>query len=201
MSIQYFLLFLGLMFPLVFSPGPANLVFALSGIHQGIKNSIPLIIGVNLVFIINSIVVGYGLGGILKTYPQVGNIFQIIGAFYIFYLAYKFFKSTNTKQNTNKKILFTFKDGLILQLFNPKGWSMLFLMFATLLDSSFNRDFQILSLIIMLAILNISTHFFWVIIGNKASGWINSSKKERLLNYFFALSLICVGIWILLTIT
>jgi hypothetical protein len=43
---------------------------------------------------------------------------------------------------------------------NTKG------MFSTLLDGSFNYNAQIVALVIMLAILNISTHFIWVTAGN-----------------------------------
>ena len=49
-----FIIWLGVMFPLVFSPGPANIVFAASGAKVGIKRSIPLIAGVDSVFIIKS---------------------------------------------------------------------------------------------------------------------------------------------------
>jgi threonine/homoserine/homoserine lactone efflux protein len=34
-----FILWLGVMFPLVFSPGPANIVFAASGAKVGVKRS------------------------------------------------------------------------------------------------------------------------------------------------------------------
>lgn len=37
MTTEYFLAWLAVMFPLVFSPGPANVVFALSGATQGTK--------------------------------------------------------------------------------------------------------------------------------------------------------------------
>lgn len=50
MSFDYILLFLSLMFPLVFSPGPANIIFAISGMKQDFKKSISLLIGINLVF-------------------------------------------------------------------------------------------------------------------------------------------------------
>ncbi|VVM24036.1 hypothetical protein BSPWISOXPB_6782 [uncultured Gammaproteobacteria bacterium] len=82
MSIQYFLLFFGLMFPLVFSPGPANIVFAMSGIRQGVRGSIPLIIGVDLVFIIYSLLIGFGLGEILQLYPSLIFILQLLGSLY-----------------------------------------------------------------------------------------------------------------------
>jgi threonine/homoserine/homoserine lactone efflux protein len=49
-SFDYILLFLSLMFPLVFSQGPANIIFAISGIKQDFKKSISLLIEINLVF-------------------------------------------------------------------------------------------------------------------------------------------------------
>ena len=201
MNIEYFLLFFGLMFPLVFSPGPANIVFSMSGIGQGVKGSIPLIIGVDLIFIIYSLIIGFGLGEVLQRYPDLILIFQILGALYIIYLAYKFIKTSKANNsNTVSNKAFTFKDGIVLQMLNPKGWTMLFLMFSTLLDGSFDRNSQVLYLVFMLAVLNITTHFTWVAAGNYISKWVNNSQTEKYLNYFFSGSLLLVAIWILINV-
>lgn len=197
MSVQYFLLFFGLMFPLVFSPGPANIVFAMSGIRQGVRKSIPLIVGVDLVFIVYSLLIGFGLGEILQSYPSLIFILQLFGSLYIVYLAYKFMKGDKKAVDENNKT-FTFRDGVILQMLNPKGWTMLFLMFSTLLDGSFSYNAQVVVLVIMLAILNISTHFIWVIAGNHIARWIENKAIEKMLNYCFAGSLFIVAIWLLL---
>ena len=201
MNTEYFLLFFGLMFPLVFSPGPANIVFSMSGIRQGVKGSIPLIIGVDLIFIIYSLIIGFGLGEVLQRYPNLILIFQTLGALYIIYLAYKFIKtSKSNNSHTVSNKAFTFKDGVVLQMLNPKGWTMLFLMFSTLLDGSFDRNSQVLYLVFMLAVLNISTHFTWVAAGSYISKWVNNSQTEKYLNYFFSGSLLLVAIWILINV-
>ncbi|MBA5248978.1 MAG: LysE family translocator [Gammaproteobacteria bacterium] len=199
MNFQYFLLFFGLMFPLVFSPGPANIVFAMSGVQQGVKKSIPLIIGVDLVFIIYSLIIGFGLGEVLKYYPNMIYALQVLGAFYIAYLAYKFIEPVKRVQE-QKHAHYTFADGVILQMLNPKGWTMLFLMFSVLLDGSFDRNTQIIYLVIMLAILNISTHFTWVAAGSSISKLIQSTAMKKSVNYFFSFSLLLVAIWLLLTV-
>jgi threonine/homoserine/homoserine lactone efflux protein len=49
----------------------------MSGIRQGVRGSIPLIIGVDLVFIIYSLLIGFGLGEILQLYPNEGYIYDI----------------------------------------------------------------------------------------------------------------------------
>ncbi|SFV87618.1 Transporter, LysE family [hydrothermal vent metagenome] len=199
MNFEYGLLFFGLMFPLVFSPGPANIVFAMSGMKQGVKKSIPLIIGVDLVFMIYSLIIGFGLGEVLKHYPNFIFILQLLGAFYIGYLAYKFIKPVKRVQEKQDKY-YTFKDGVILQMLNPKGWTMLFLMFSVLLDGSFDKNVQIIYLVIMLAMLNISTHFIWVAAGSGIAKLIQSPMIERGINYFFAVSLLLVAIWLLLSL-
>jgi len=173
----------------------------MSGIRQGVKGSIPLIIGVDLIFIIYSLIIGFGLGEVLQRYPNLILIFQTLGALYIIYLAYKFIKtSKSNNSHTVSNKAFTFKDGIVLQMLNPKGWTMLFLMFSTLLDGSFDRNSQVLYLVFMLAVLNITTHFTWVAAGNYISKWVNNSQTEKYLNYFFSGSLLLVAIWILINV-
>jgi hypothetical protein len=46
---------------------------------------------------------------------------------------------------------------------------------------------QIVALVIMLAILNISTHFIWVTAGNHISRWTDNKRIEKMLNFFFHL--------------
>lgn len=189
-----FFIWLGVMFPLVFSPGPANIVFAASGARVGVRRSIPLIAGVDTVFLIKSVLIGYGLGEILHSHPLLMNMMQLLGSLYLIYLAIKFIKSSHTQVENNTKAL-GFFDGLLIQLLNSKGWLMVFLMF-TLFSEQSQVDFGdqgIAVLIIWLAVLNISMHFLWVSIGDLLSRVSNNPFFEKGLNYFYAASLIVVS--------
>ncbi|GEM_PF-287958 len=192
---SFFLIWLGVMFPLVFSPGPANIVFAASGASVGVKRSMPLIAGVDTVFIIKSVLIGYGLGEVLRSHPLLMNMMQLIGSLYLIYLAVKFVKSTSTNLEDNTKAL-GFLDGLLIQVLNSKGWLMVFLMFTLFSEQSQIRfgDQGIAVLIIWLAVLNISMHFLWVSIGDLLSRVSNNPLFEKGLNYFYAASLIAVSI-------
>ncbi|EAQ67174.1 LysE type translocator superfamily protein [Marinomonas sp. MED121] len=194
-----FLIWLGVMFPLVFSPGPANIVFAASGASVGVKRSIPLIAGVDTVFLVKSIIIGFGLGEVLKSQPELMNTMQLLGAFYLFYLAYKFIQSSTSKLDKKSQSL-GFIDGLIVQALNSKGWLMVFLMF-TLFSDQVQQEFGrqgIMLLIIWLAILNISIHFLWVSIGDLLSKISRSPTYEMVLNYLYAASLALVSAWLLI---
>ena len=175
-----FIIWLGVMFPLVFSPGPANIVFAASGAKVGVKRSIPLVAGVDSVFIIKSIIIGYGLGEIVHSHPNVMNIMQLLGAIYLLYLAVKFIGSNSANPNGSSKTL-GFVDGLLIQALNSKGWLMVFLMFTLFTEQSQAAfgDKGIAVLIVWLALLNISMHFVWVSIGELLAKISSSRLYEK----------------------
>jgi len=197
MTLEYFLAWTAVMFPLVFSPGPANVVFAMSGIKQGVKQSLPLVAGVDLVFIIYSLIIGFGLGEVLKSYPQYIVVIKVLGITYLMYMAYKFLISSSSQSQNNDSKLYTFYDGVILQLLNPKGWTMLFLMFSLFLDGTFNETEQVLYLVVMLAVLNVSTHIIWVSAGSAITKTISNPNVDRYLNYLFSALLTLVALWLL----
>jgi len=194
-----FIVWLGVMFPLVFSPGPANIVFAASGARVGIKRSIPLVAGVDSVFIIKSIIIGYGLGGVVKSHPELMNSLQLLGSIYLVYVAIKFMRSDSSKAESVSTELGYF-DGLLIQVLNSKGWLMVFLMFSLFTESSQDAfgDKGVAILIIWLAFLNISMHFLWVSIGELLSRVSSNPLYEKWLNFFYACCLIVVSIWLVI---
>ena len=197
MTIEYFIAWFGVVFPLIFSPGPANIVFALSGAKQGVRKSMPLLLGVDLVYIICSLIIGFGLGEFLKNYPTFMVVIKLLGIMYIFYLVYKFLKPIKKTNDSETLTVYTFYDGMILQALNPKGWTMLFVMFSLFLDGSFDHTTQVIYLVVMVAIVNISTHLVWIVAGSLITQYIANPVTEKYINYGFALSLLIVAIWLL----
>ncbi len=194
-----FIVWLGVMFPLVFSPGPANIVFAASGARVGVKRSIPLVAGIDSVFIIKSIVVGYGLGEVVKSLPNLMNSLQLLGSMYLVYVAIKFIRSHSSKAEDMSAEL-GFRDGVLIQVLNSKGWLMVFLMFSLFTEQSQDAfgDNGVAILIIWLAFLNISIHFVWVSIGELLSRVSSSPLYEKWLNFFYACCLIAVSTWLII---
>lgn len=196
---SFVLLWLGVMFPLVFSPGPANIVFATSGASVGFRRSLPLVCGVDLVFVLKSIFIGYGAGQLLSEYPAVLNGLQLAGAGYLFYLAYGFLKSSAASDNSISSLQLGFTDGVLIQLLNAKGWIMVILMFSLFAEPA--RDavegYAEVSLIIMLFILNVLTHFVWVAFGHLLSRIAGNRRWSQWQGYIFAICLFAVACWLL----
>ncbi|WP_163836281.1 LysE family translocator [Spartinivicinus ruber] len=194
----FFVSWLAVMFPLAFSPGPANVVFAANGANVGVRKSLPLLLGVDFIFLIKSILVGVGFGSTLALYPQSLLYLQVIGSLYIFWLAIKFIKPVNKSSSTLNSNL-GFKDGVILQLVNSKGWLLVALMFTLFTDQSAKEygEYGIAILIVMLALLNITSHFIWIWMGSLIIKLIKNTYWAKYLNAGFALSLVLVGLWLL----
>lgn len=198
MNSSFFISWFAVMFPLVISPGPANVMFAASGAKFGIKKSIPLMIGIDLIFVVQSILIGFGLGTIFKNNPMYLSIIQILGALYLFYLAYTFLLPILKKsKNIEKKL--TFFDGIIIQFFNIKGWLLIILMFSLFAntDTLEVENSNTFLLIFMLFCLNTTCHFIWISLSSLIFKIFSSDSNLNIQNIIFSLSLFIVGIWLL----
>ena len=193
MTITFLLAWFAVMFPLVFSPGPANIAFAASGASFGVKRSLPLMFGIESVFFIKSLFLGFGLSAFLQNNQTFISYFQVIGALYLIYLAYGFIKPLLTNEKHQSKELSYF-DGLIIQFFNVKGWMMIVLMFSLFSNSLTyeNSSVNILILCIMLATLNLTCHLIWISFSSLMFKKI--VKNQKVQAYLFASSLLLVAI-------
>lgn len=194
-----FLAWFGVMFPLVFSPGPANISFAATGSQAGFKRSLPFLVGIDFIYIIKTIIVGFGLGQIVQTYPVVMIIMQLVGAAYLIYLGFKFILASGVQSDLLSKPL-GFKDGVILQLLNSKGWIMVFLMFSLFAAQAQSHfaDYGIIILVGWLAILNISMHMVWIIMGDLLAKISSNPSYRKTLDYFYAICLLGVAAWLII---
>lgn len=101
-----------------FTPGPTNIVILSTVQGFGIKKAMEYSYGATIAFgallaisaILNTILVA--------VIPRILIVMQIIGTFYILYLAYQIYKM-DTSGSTEKEVA-TFRSGFIMQFVNPK---------------------------------------------------------------------------------
>jgi len=196
MTLSFILTWLAVMLPLISSPGPANIVFAASGANFGVKNSIPLMLGVEVVFFSKSILIWFGLGTLLENNSSSLLYLQLLGAAYLFYLGYGFIKPALKNEIKQIKKL-GFIDGVILQFFNVKGWILLLLMFS-LFSSNVQlvgENATIVTLILILSVLSMSVHLLWISSSAFLVKKFFKKQNQKLQGLLFGGSLIGVGIW------
>jgi threonine/homoserine/homoserine lactone efflux protein len=101
-----------------FTPGPTNIVILCTVNNFGTKKAMEYTYGASLAFGI-LLAVSVLLNSVLVTIlPKILFFMQIIGSFYILYLAYLIFKMDTT--NTTSKQTANFMTGFLMQFVNPK---------------------------------------------------------------------------------
>jgi len=196
MDFEFLILWLAVIFPLVYSPGPGNILCAVCGAANTFRGSVPFILGLDIVYTFYSALIGLGLGAVIQRYPPAFIALQFMGVLYLLYLAYSFLaRSAAAGRQTAQRL--TFKDGLISQALNIKGVSIITLMYSQFLNPEHNIPAQVALLSLMLLALNLFTHFTWAWGGAWMVSRFASPKSAAIQNKIYAALLFAVAVWLL----
>ncbi|MEO8933912.1 MAG: LysE family translocator [Xanthomarina sp.] len=109
---------------LAISPGPDNIYVLTQSLVNGTKSGIATTAGLISGCIVHTTLLAFGISAIITASEELFYGIKILGACYLFYLAYKVFKSDEsimlTENVPKKSFLQLFKTGVIMNLLNPK---------------------------------------------------------------------------------
>lgn len=110
---------------LTLSPGPDIIYVLTQSIGNGKQSGIALAAGLVTGIIGHTLVVAFGLGTIINNSPTIFYSIKYLGAAYLLYLAYKIYKHKNipiktSTSVTKKKLSNLYKEGIVMNLLNPK---------------------------------------------------------------------------------
>ncbi|PVW13089.1 LysE family translocator [Marixanthomonas spongiae] len=116
---------------LAFSPGPDNIYVLTQSMVNGVKSGLATTAGLITGCIVHTTFLAFGVSAVITASPVLFYGIKIFGALYLFYLAYLVFRSDATiavpvtkKVKTNRKPTKTlgqlFKQGVLMNLANPK---------------------------------------------------------------------------------
>lgn len=101
-----------------FTPGPTNIVILSTVNNFGTKKAMEYTYGATIAFGI-LLAISAILNTVLMTLiPKILIFMQIIGCFYIFYLAYHIYKMDTSDSNAKQSVTLT--SGFLMQFINPK---------------------------------------------------------------------------------
>ncbi|MGH8411167.1 MAG: LysE family translocator, partial [Pseudomonas sp.] len=142
---------------LAFSPGPMTLLLLSLGLKDGLRRSLPAQFGASVSYLVSILIFAVGFSELIKDYPLITRIIQVVGVAYILYLAYKQWTSSGVTIKTNdatpENARSLFGKGLLTGLSNPKAiilFSAVFPQFAAIGQGSAAADIAILGLTFLL---------------------------------------------------
>ncbi|HZH70363.1 MAG TPA: LysE family translocator [Flavobacteriaceae bacterium] len=169
---------------LAISPGPDNIFVLTQSVSRGSSYGISTTAGLISGCIVHTVLVAFGVSAILVTFESVFLGIKILGAVYLFYLAWQVFKLDNSiaigKTENKKSHRQLYKQGVIMNVLNPKV-TLFFMAFfpAFLWDKTENvilqffvlgLVFMVVSFIIFSGIALLSGKIFRFITHYKKSG-------------------------------
>ncbi|MBN2167271.1 MAG: LysE family translocator [Marinilabiliaceae bacterium] len=176
--------FLGASILLTIMPGPDNIFVLIESLTKGRRNGLAISLGLSSGILIHTLASATGLAFIIQNSAIVFSIIKLLGAGYLFFLAFITIKDKKTSIDFNSKIDKTeknfvqlMKKGFLMNVLNPKV-SLFFIAFLPQFISKkgFNTTYQmiILGLIFMIqAIIIFSTIS---ILSSKLTVYMNSLR-------------------------
>jgi threonine/homoserine/homoserine lactone efflux protein len=172
-----------------FTPGPNNFMLLNSGLHFGIRRSLPHFFGICCGFPLMVLTVAMGFGIIFLKYAWIKHLLKIIGSVYMIYLAWHILTSQNKVKIKDSAKPFSFLQALLFQWVNPKGWLMAVgaLSIFTLTADYFNNALAI-STIFLLTL--IPCGITWLVFGTFLQNILTEHKHKKWFNTTMAAALL-----------
>ena len=189
MNITYFLIYCIIV---TVTPGPTNVVILSTVNNFGTKKAMEYTYGATVAFGLLIVFSAMLYTVLIAVIPKILHIMQIVGSFYIVYLAYQIYKM-DTSKSTAKQTA-TFMSGFLMQFVNPKV--VLFTM--TVIPSFVMPYYTALSMlaiiVICITIIGFLAFVTWIISGTIFKEFLQ--KYQKTVNIIMALFLVYSAIMV-----
>ena len=189
---------LAFLFPLAYSPGPGNMVFAANGARFGIRATVPANAGYHLATWGVTAAIGFGFAAAMARTPAILEIIRWGGCGYVLYLAWGFLHAGPADKGAKARPA-GFFDGVVLLLLNPKAYLIIALMFSQfLIGVGQDPVAAVLWISTVFTLNNLGAFLVWTVIGDRIAARWRDAAGARALNRACAAMLAGVALWILL---
>ena len=166
-------------FVLAATPGPALLSIlgtgAAFGFRVGLKYVTGALVGANFVILL----VISGLANFLEGLPQIRVILIFISLCYLSYIAFQIATSNSNSGLERTTNLVGFKDGVIIQLINPKAYAVALALFSGFPFSEQTLFVEICLKLLITNVIFLPAYLAWLLTGVKLNSLSLSHKKAR----------------------
>lgn len=196
-GVDFLALFL-LVFPLMFSPGPSNILSAASGSKYGLRRTVPFVIGMDIMVLVPALVIGLGLTSLLVLDSVLAG-FQIAGVLFILFLAWRLWTDAPLVASKALERDPGLIEGAMVQLANIKGLVLLLVVYSQVYDTGTGRMRTVIEISLALTVFSLMSHFAWAWGGDWLARRINTPRAIRMLNRSYAVLLVLTCAVLLIT--
>jgi threonine/homoserine/homoserine lactone efflux protein len=175
------------------TPGPNNTMLMASGLHFGVKKTIPHALGVTLGFGFMVFAAGMGLLSLLDYIPYSYETLHVLSIAYLLFLAYKIAttKQLDNNKKSNKKPL-TFLQAAAFQWINPKAIMMAMVAITTYVPETPEPSLfvNVITVAMLYTIVCAPCSFIWAAFGSGMRHFLSDPTHFKIFNITMAVLLI-----------
>ncbi len=174
------------------TPGPNNIMIATSAANNGVRATVPHMLGISLGFGAMVVIVGLGLAGPLAAHPGLHTALRWIGGAWILWIAWSIARagSVALPDGPSRTAPMGFAAAALFQWVNPKAWIMAVATTTTYTSPERGLAEQILVLGAMFTVLAIPCTLLWSLFGAGAGRVLRSPMQLRTFNAVMAALLV-----------
>ena len=172
-----------------FTPGPNNFMVMNSGMHFGIKKSLPHCIGICLGFPVMVLLVALGLGAIFVKHQWIKLVLKVLGSIYMLYLAWLTLTSHSKSTSVSTQNPLSFLQAALFQWVNPKAWLMAVSTISIFtITANYYMNAIIISIVFLFAC--IPSIGAWLLFGNVLQRIIRNDRHRIWFNIIMSLGIV-----------
>ena len=185
-------------------PGPDIIYVIMLSISKGKKQGIITALGLVSGIIVHTTLIAFGVAAIINKSEFLFLIIKVFGALYLFYLAYKTYKSATslnlaTNNILDKSYFELYKQGFIMNVLNPKVVIFFLAFFPGFIveeNGNITQQIYVLGFLFMLQAFLVFS--LVSITADKLTTYLRDNKKfEKQMYWFQIIVFIAIGIFIL----
>jgi len=188
LDLTIYLSFIGVSLLLIIAPGPDNIFVMAQSISYGKKEGIATALGLCSGVTIHTLAASIGLSAILYQSNIAFSILKYLGAFYLLYLAYQAFRSSNEVGEFAKPKKQTlpalYRRGFLMNVLNPKV-SLFFLAFLPQFIEKNGISVPLQMIVLGLTFMILTLIVFSIIAifaGSLGEKLLQNEKSSRIIN-------------------
>ncbi|HCP56242.1 MULTISPECIES: LysE family translocator [Pseudomonas] len=186
MSLETWLLFSSAALIVILIPGPLSLLMVSNSLNYGLHRSIPAFIGGVSASICLLSASALGLGALLLASEKLFSALKLIGALYLFYLAFQSWQAsrqaakpvTAEEQPVNPSFNSMFWKAFGLGASNPKDILFFAAFLPQFLSTEYSMTQQLLVMIATWAVLDLACKLFYGLSAQGAARYLRSGKGQ-----------------------
>ena len=174
-----------------FTPGPNNSMLAASGTKNGVRRTVPHILGVCGGVPMLVLAVGLRLGVLFERYPELHTVLKLVGAACLLVLAWRIATAGRRAADIGPGRLLTFLEAALFQLVNPKGWVFAVTAVATYTSVGEPAAAELTIVLAVCLPVSIGSTITWTVFGAGRNRFLHESPT-RLRTFNFGMALLLV---------